>query len=92
VLGFDRETGKLQPDRFDLAATPVPDGAKTVAVYFSVDGRNLIVQCQQDTSKELFMLKVRVKLSPAEDAQLKKRPGKPAAPAPAKRNPTRDDA
>ena len=69
----------------------MPAGAKTVAVYFSVDGRNLIVQCQDDEPKETFLLKVKVRLSAPEEAQLKKRPVKPPAPVPRKRNSSAGD-
>lgn len=78
AVAFDRETGKLQPDRLNLRAASLPSSAKPDAVHFSADGRNLIVHCVDEAAKERFLLKVKLKLSQKEEAQL----SKPAAPAP----------
>jgi hypothetical protein len=92
VLAFDRESGKLEQERLDLRASPVPAGSHTVAVFFSADGRSVIAHCAEDASKEQFLLKVSLKLSPKEEADLGKRRPKAAPPAaPAKRKTTQND-
>ena len=71
----DRDAGPVQPDRLDFTL-PLPSGSKVNELRFSPDGRNLVLDCE--LAGERFLWRVKLKLSPAEEAVLKN-PPKPVA-------------
>ena len=73
---FDRESGAFQPDR--LRPHNVPPDTKVLNVWFSPDGKSLILDCQG--GDQSWLLSIKLKLSAEELEQLKSPPA-PAVPA-----------
>jgi hypothetical protein len=61
AVAFDRETGQLQPKRFDLEH-PLPNGDKAVDARFSPDGRSLILTCQTH-DKQIYLRRLKLNLN-----------------------------
>jgi hypothetical protein len=79
AICFDRETGEIQPHRLDLHA---PMGAAKVNdLYFSPDGRWLLLDCEEQGAR--YLRRVKVNLTDAEAAKhppIATPPAEPVAP------------
>ncbi|MDY3552954.1 hypothetical protein R5W24_002044 [Gemmata sp. JC717] len=69
VVCYDRETGDAQPKRADLTYPSLRD-VTAKRVYFSPDGRHLLLECEDSGGRSLR--RVRLNLTPAEAAKLSK--------------------
>ncbi len=67
VVCFDRDSGEVQAARVDLNSYPLGD-VKIIKCWFSPDGRNLLVECEE--GKQRYLQRVKLKLTAAELALL----------------------
>lgn len=77
----DRESGAVLPGLANLAAPPLGE-VKATHVYFSANGRNLLVEC--DNGADRYLRKAKLNLTAAQVERIKaaEKQGPPAAPAP----------
>lgn len=65
---FDRESGQVLSGLVNLTAPPIGE-VKAKHVYFSPDGRNLLIEC--DNGADRYLRKVKLNLSPTQVEQIK---------------------
>jgi hypothetical protein len=82
AVAFHRETGEVQARRLDLRPA-LAAGVKVHDCVFSADGRHLLLVCEDPGTKERYLRKVKLNLSPEEAAKAGKPPLAPPPPPPA---------